>query len=283
MTVFEERQVAGSGGVDLAIRVLNAGSSEVPALLVHGLSSNARLWDGVASRLAAGGHPVAAVDLRGHGRSAKPETGYDWSTLTEDLLAVADALGWPQPVVAGQSFGGNLVVELAARHPERVAAAVLVDGGTIELQARFADWPTCEAALSPPALEGTRVEQFESYLRANHPNWPEEGIAGTLGNVEVLADGTIRPWLSRRHHLALLRLLWEHHPSERWADIKLPVVLVPAEDPNAPDGRFMTAKRNDVALATRSLPHGSTHWIAGDHDLHAQHPDQVAALIADAA
>ena len=41
----------------------------VPFLLVHGLASNARMWDGVAQRLADAGHPVATVDLRGHGRS----------------------------------------------------------------------------------------------------------------------------------------------------------------------------------------------------------------------
>ena len=40
-----------------------------PVLLVHGLSSNARLWDAVARHL--DGHPVVAVDLRGHGASAE--------------------------------------------------------------------------------------------------------------------------------------------------------------------------------------------------------------------
>jgi len=46
-----------------------------PFVLVHGLASNARLWDGVARRLAGAGHSSAAVDLRGHGRSDKPDTG----------------------------------------------------------------------------------------------------------------------------------------------------------------------------------------------------------------
>ncbi len=281
---FEEVRVPVAGGVSLAVRLPSPNpATGTPALLVHGLASNARLWDGVATRLAAAGHPAAAVDLRGHGRSDKPDDGYDWPTLIQDLLAVADALGWSRPVVAGQSFGGNLVVELAARHSGRVAAAVLVDGGTIELADRFADWPTCEAALAPPVLDGTTSEQFERFLRVRHPDWPEEGIAGTLANVEVRADGTIRARLSRPHHLALLRLLWEHRPSLRWSAISVPVVLVPAEDPNAPDGRFMAAKREEVDRAARALAHGRAHWIVGDHDLHAQHPDQLAALIAGAA
>ena len=51
-----------------------------PFLLVHGLSSNARTWDGVAAELSAAGHPVVAIDQRGHGRSEKPpiSAGYDF-------------------------------------------------------------------------------------------------------------------------------------------------------------------------------------------------------------
>ncbi len=315
MSGFDERHIDGVGGVDLAVRMPVAGPERPgggtaqsgvagperpggeaaqsgvagpdparrPALLVHGLSSNARLWDGVAARLAAAGHPVAAVDLRGHGRSGKPDYGYDWPTLSGDLLAVIAALGWSSPVAAGQSFGGNLVLELAARHPDALSAAVLVDGGTIELTDRFADWPTCEAALAPPVLDGTSAERFESFLRLRHEDWSDEAIAATLANVEVRPDGTIRPWLGRQHHLALLRLLWEHHPSERWAALSIPVVLVPADDPQAPDGRFMAVKREEVVRAQQGLVRSTTRWIVGDHDLHAQHPDEVAALIAGSA
>jgi pimeloyl-ACP methyl ester carboxylesterase len=284
---FEERRIAGSDGTELAVRLpvpASAGGATTgpPMVLVHGLSSNARLWDGVALRLAARGHPVAAVDQRGHGLSAKPETGYDWETLTADLLAVLAALGWSSAVVAGQSWGGNVVVELAARHPQAVVAAVLVDGGTIELQDRFADWPTCLAALTPPQFDGVNAEQFEALLRRHHPDWPEEGIQGTLGNAEVLADGTVRPWLPRPVHLQIIRLMWEQHPSLLWPTIEVPVVIVPAEDATAPTGRFMTAKREEADRALRGLRHGSVHWLVGDHDLHAQHPDQVAAILHDA-
>ena len=105
-------------------------------------------------------------------------------------------LGWRddrRPWVAGQSWGANVVLELAARHPDATGGVVLVDGGTIELASRFADWPTCEAALAPPPLIGTPAAGFERMIRAHHPDWPESGIAGTLANVEVLPDGTIRP------------------------------------------------------------------------------------------
>jgi pimeloyl-ACP methyl ester carboxylesterase len=252
-------------------------------LLVHGLASNARLWDGVAERLALAGHPVAAVDQRGHGQSSKPDSGYDFATLAADLVLLLQQLDWVgsrKPLAAGQSWGASVVLELAARHPDTTAGLVLVDGGTMELSARFADWPTCEAALAPPQLAGTSAAEFERTLRRYHPDWPESGIRGTLANVEVLDDRTIRPWLSRSHHMTILRHLWDHHPSERYGLVKVPVLILPAEDRS--NQRWMNGKRDEVARAGARLERSVTKWIPGDHDLHAQYPDLVAQLIHDA-
>lgn len=283
--LWREAQVRGSGGVRLSCVERNLGADGVPVLLVHGLASNARLWDGVAERVAAAGHPVVAVDQRGHGCSEKPGGGYDFETLTADLLAVMRHYGWAPdtdgasrpPLVAGQSWGANVVLELAARHPASVVAAGLIDGGTGDLSDAFADWPTCEAALAPPSMTGLPAQRFESYLRSAHPDWPEEGIAGTLANVEVLPDGTIRPWLSREDHMVILRHLWEHRPSQRFAEVGVPVLVVPAEDGS--NQRWMQGKRASVARASELLPTSVVRWIAGDHDLHAQHPDVVAGLL----
>jgi pimeloyl-ACP methyl ester carboxylesterase len=284
--VVTDTRVDVAPGVSLALRTHAPAAPAVgalPVLAVHGLASNARLWDGVADALSASGHIVAAVDQRGHGHSDKPDEGYDDVTLTADLVAVLDHLGWNdpdrRPVVAGQSWGANVAVELAARHPRRVGALVLVDGGTIELSERFADWPTCEAALAPPQIAGTPFSRFEEWIRTAHSDWPESGIVGTLANLERLPDGTGRPWLSRAHHMTILRQMWEHHPSTRWPELDLPVLILAAEDPSGPGGRFDAGKREEVARAARLLPRAEVRWMAGDHDLHAQYPDRVAELI----
>jgi pimeloyl-ACP methyl ester carboxylesterase len=250
-----------------------------PVLLVHGLASNARLWDGVAADLAGRGHPVLAVDQRGHGLSSKPDDGYDFATVTRDLHRLLTRMRWLErrPVIAGQSWGGNVVVDFGARYPDAAGAFVLVDGGTIDLASRFADWPTCEAALAPPPLAGTPFSQIENWIRNAHQDWPEQGIQGTLANMEVLEDGTVRPWLSRPHHMTILRHLWEHKPRDLYPQVREPVLLLVAEDPT--NARWMGGKRQEVAAAVGNLARADVRWIAGDHDLHAQYPAQVAELI----
>ena len=276
------RMMPVTEGVELNV-ISDLRGSLTPVLLVHGLASNARLWDGVADRLARAGHPVAAVDQRGHGQSNQPDSGYDFATLTDDLVAVLHQLDWVgdnRPFCAGQSWGASVVLEVAVRHPDATTGLALVDGGTMELSTRFADWPTCEAALAPPRLAGTTAPEFERMLRSTHPDWPESGIAGMMGNVETLADGTIQPWLSRAHHMTILRGMWEHHPSARYSLVKVPVLIIAAEDRS--NQRWMTGKRDEVRQAGAGLERSLTRWIPGDHDLHAQHPDLVAQLIHDA-
>jgi len=257
------------------------GGSRRPFLLVHGLSSNWRTWAAVARRLDQLGHPVAAVDLRGHGQSSKPGVGYDFETFTSDLLGLIGALGWDRPVVAGQSTGGNLAVELAFRASGAVSGAVGVDGGVLELQERWPRWEDCREALAPPKLAGTPADRVRNHLRRSHPDWSEEGVAATLANLEVLPDGTVRPWLTFDHHIELLRALWDHRPSQLLADLAVPLLLILADSGDA----GTEAKRRAGARAEATAGGGArVEWFSpGDHDLHVQHPGEVARLLSEAA
>ena len=251
------------------------GGDRAPFVLVHGLASNARLWDGVAAVLADAGHPVLAVDQRGHGRSSKPDHGYDMATVTDDLRAVVEASGFDRPVLAGQSWGGNVVIEFAARFPGSARAVGAVDGGAIELARDFPDWERCAEVLRPPHLVGTPLVQMESMLRRAHPDWPESGIAGTLACFEVRDDGTIAPWLTLDRHLRVLRGLWEHRPSTRLPQVREPALFVVAERDEDGEG----SRHHQVTRATGAMRDARVHALVGDHDLHAQHPVQVAALL----
>ena len=252
-----------------------------PFLLVHGLASNARMWDGVAEELARLGHPSIAIDQRGHGRAGKPDDGYDFGTLVNDLLRVIDEMDIDPPIVAGQSWGGNVVMELAARHPDRIRGVVGVDGGTIELSAVLPQWEQAATILAPPDLRGTPVTEIESWIRRAHPDWPESGIAGTLANFQVLGDGTVEPWLTRERHMTILRQLWEHHPARLYPRIRVPVLLQSAE-PAHEDPARTAMRRASVEAAQRAIPRASVEWFTpADHDLHAQFPDRCARSLVD--
>lgn len=268
-------------GSDIELRTLGAGldGDQVPFLLVHGLASNARMWDGVAADLAAAGHPVVAVDQRGHGRSDKPDHGYDFATVVGDLVALIEALGWRRPVVAGQSWGGNVAIELAATHPELLGAVAAVDGGFIELSGRFASWVECLDVLAPPRLLGTPAATVEGWMRSNHADWPETGIAGSMANFEILPDGTIAPWLTFERHLMILEALYLHRPSLRFPQVRVPALLVPAD---TGDVAWTHDKQVAVDEAIAALRHGRAHWFSpADHDIHAQHPAELARVLLD--
>ena len=254
---------------------------QVPFLLVHGLASNARLWDGVARHLAQHGHRVVAVDQRGHGRSSKPDDGYDMTTVADDLRLLIDELGWERPAVAGQSWGGNVVLELAWSHPDAVSMIACVDGGFIDLAGRFPDWDDAAAALAPPRLAGTPLDDITRWLETSAADWPEAGRQGTLANFEVRNDGTIAPWLTFDRHLIVLRGLWEHQPSSRYPTVQVPTLLIGAD---TGDVAWSASKHDAVDHAIAALPRGRAVWFApAHHDVHAQQPDAVGDLLLRAA
>jgi pimeloyl-ACP methyl ester carboxylesterase len=254
-----------------------------PFVLVHGLASNARLWDGVAGHLIDAGHQVIAVDLRGHGRSEVPAGGYDTDTCADDVAALIAAEKLVEdraPIVVGQSWGGNVVLSLGARHPAAAAALCCVDGGWISLHDRFAGFEDCWAVLAPPRFDHLTYADLSTLIRRSHRDWPLAGVEGTLANLVELPGGGVRARLSRDHHAGIVRSLYEGDPSTLYPLVTVPVLLAPAVGaiPAPGEGERAEETRAAVVQALAALPGGRVSWYPGaDHDLHAQHPGRLAA------
>lgn len=268
--MLTDEDVPVPGGPRLAVRTAHGPGR--PFLLVHGLASNARLWDGVAVRLHDAGHEVLAVDLRGHGRSEQTSTGYDTATAAADLSTLIEQRGWTgalSPLAVGQSWGGNVVLTLAAAHGG-VAGLGLVDGGWIHLADRFPDFDECWAALAPPRFDGLTHEELIGASRGWHADWPEEGRLGSLANFAVLDDGSVRPHLTREHHRSIVHSLWRDDPRALYPMVSVPTMLMAAvpEVPTRPTA---------VTQAGAEMANAQVVWYVGaDHDLHAQQPERCA-------
>jgi pimeloyl-ACP methyl ester carboxylesterase len=283
MAVPVDGVVRTDDGVALRIRehrpaVGGDGNGAASFLLVHGLSSNALLWDGVGRQLAAAGHRSVAVDLRSHGRS-DPSDRLDFPRLVADLATVIAATDLGRPVAVGQSWGGNVVLELGAQQPSLVRGVVGVDGGLIDLAARFADAASCWEALAPPRLEGLRWQDLTAGMEQRMTGWPEGAAAAQLGNLMAdPTDGRVRAILTRERHRSIVEHLYAHRPLERLPALEAPMLLLAV---TGGPRTVLDEDRLDAARAAAGAGLDVVRLPGRDHDVHLQEPALVAQLVRD--
>ncbi len=270
----------GADGVRLVTRTFPAaGSPAGPTLVLHhGLASSQHIWDLMLPSLVRR-HRVVTFDARGHGRSAKPTTGYGFDHTVTDAIAVIRATGGRRSVLVGHSWGAMVAIELAARYPRAVAGVVLVDGGISRMRDGFPDWAAAKQALAPPHLAGIPVEEFRAsigpFLAGSLTVTPQvEDIV--LSVMRVDAQGRIHPRLSRANHFRILRAIWEQDPPALHRLLRVPglAVMAGGGDPD------WDARRRAAANALRaSGAPVRVSWIEGIHDLPLQHPKVLARRI----
>ncbi|WP_372884159.1 alpha/beta fold hydrolase [Shimia sp.] len=107
----------------------------LPIVLVHGLAASSAFWYAAGAPALSLLGPCMAYDLRGHGKSARPDSGYSVTDMAQDLEALMDDRGIERADLVAHSFGGMVTLLFALRHPERVRSLVLVDVRVRPLQA----------------------------------------------------------------------------------------------------------------------------------------------------
>jgi len=142
------------------------GSGELDIFIQHGYSDSALCWGPLPEDLG-NNFRVTLMDARGHGESAKPDYGYDITTMAKDMIALIRHLKMEKPVVIGHSMGGSLAAHLAALEPDLPGGAVLIDPAFRDRK------PTHDRVNEMETLKMKNVKEIADSIRQKHPDWPE--------------------------------------------------------------------------------------------------------------
>ncbi len=110
---------------NVTVHYEDEGSGE-PLLLIHGHTMDGRIWTPVMPTLLGAGLRVLRPDLRGHGRSTRPDSGYHVSHHAADMVAVLEDAGIDATTAVGYSIGGAIALEMAVTLADRIRGLVLV-------------------------------------------------------------------------------------------------------------------------------------------------------------
>jgi pimeloyl-ACP methyl ester carboxylesterase len=151
------------GGVEFNVHRVGQGPGNGPTVvMLHGLSADnlSSLYYTLAPA-AARAADVILYDLRGHGRTERPATGYGLDDSLADLVGVLDALDVSGPVhLVGHSYGGAVALAHALARPERTASIVMLEG-----HVPLAGWGAHMAASVAFLAYGMEKPEVRAWMR----------------------------------------------------------------------------------------------------------------------
>jgi pimeloyl-ACP methyl ester carboxylesterase len=200
-------------------------------VMVHGITGNLAVWHLHIVPALADRFRVLTYDLRGHGYSDVPPHGYSPDDMATDLLDLLDALAIERPVVIGHSYGADVALYFAARHPERVREVIAIEAALPAMEEvrrhdQWVGWSYWVAALEGAGLDvpQERRSDLRYLMRATidlPKQWgPFRGLPRNPKPMLRLLEETSLPEDYRR--IGTLTL-------ERLATLHTPVVLMYAE------------------------------------------------------
>jgi len=257
----------GAGGVEIAVRRAGAGP---PLLLVHGIPTSSRLWDGVGAELAAD-CDVVAFDMLGYGESDKPaERDVSMAAQARLVPPLLEALGLERVVLVGHDLGGAVAQRVAVEAPDRVTGLVLIDSVS------FDSWPIARMrmlrAVTPPFTRlWPRVwfGYFDRTLRPYVPKGePREALSASLAAWSQDREAA-EAWI-RNARAMDPRITEEIAP--RLGEIRVPAHVVWGRGDPFQKLRWAARLRDAIPNATLTV-------LDGRHFLPWERPAEVAAEI----
>ena len=191
----EFRLIDGSGGAPLAL--MEWGDRTGPGILfLHGYGFSAEFWLPQTQDETLDGFHMAALDLRGHGASAKPwkvEDLVDTRVWAEDVAAAIDAAGLEQPVIVGWSYGGYVAMDYVRHFGTKDISGIMLVASPAGLEDRLhpqgADLP------GGPEAYQRAAEQRESLSTLE--NMPGNRYLAALMTAADLPEAVLEQWTAQ--------------------------------------------------------------------------------------
>ncbi|MBV9021571.1 MAG: alpha/beta hydrolase [Ktedonobacteraceae bacterium] len=263
----------------------------IPLVMLHGLGATADTWRLVAEHLYQR-RIVVAFDMRGHGQSDQPASGYDLVTIAEDIVHAMAALGFGKVALVGHGWGGRVALVLAARHPALVSHLILVDSLFVEPR----HWPGMVRKRFineqvPPRWFTSRTAYLEAMRNEMCTFWSPQVQCIVLTYIRELPDGRVEEHLHADIQRRIRTSLWEDRALSYYSKVTCPVLLVPAAtEPKSGEELperleraedFASAKGHMALQVSRIIRRCSVLWMpATSHEIQLQRPALLAQAIA---
>jgi non-heme chloroperoxidase len=152
------------------LHIDDSGGGGRPVVLIHGWPLSAQAWEPQVPVLRAAGYRVVAYDRRGFGHSDKPESGYSYDLLADDLQRVIEQCGLQDATLVGFSMGGGEVARYIARHGESRLRSVVFAAAVPPYLMKAADnlegpFTLEKAQQMKQALEQDRSSFFDQFTK----------------------------------------------------------------------------------------------------------------------
>ncbi|MFS0558930.1 alpha/beta fold hydrolase [Brevibacillus sp. 179-C9.3 HS] len=203
-------------------------------LFLHPQGGTSSIWKDMLPYFSEDFH-IICMDLRGHGQSEHAATGYDIGTQCEDIRAFLDHVGVQKAHVIGNSLGGDFATFFAAIYPDRVRSLINLDSGMIDFVGPNGEREgTKEEILEQyrkrivPSFE--HREEFAPYARQHWHPWDPYYEKWFLHvTIYPLPDGLITYQIPTAINLQIMETVCDLHYEDAYAQIKCPVLFLPAE------------------------------------------------------
>ena len=251
----------------------------MPVLAFHGWLDNAATFDHLAPYLKE--FRLVSLDLPGHGLSEHRSSGssYHFSDIIVDVLEVLHVLGWEHFSLLGHSMGAGVASYLAGTIPEKICSLILIEGlGSL-----------AQDAEKMPEILRESAEQWQHLAHKKLPIYPDvETAVKVRHHVGGIEESSVRTLVARGLQPVdggftwrsdpRLKIKSRHYLTEEQAcafleEITAPVLLIEAENSKQDQWKELLLKRIPYI---KNLQHRK---VSGDHHLHLDNPQEVAAVI----